>query len=323
MKSSSSAASVIGASCRLLSRRGIASGSISSPMPTPNPSASIIIAATPACQPKSRSISPTRRVRVRKSGRRAGAAALVSALRSAVISAASPSTRAMRSGPGRGVAATTSRAKIVSAASVSTASPSFLSGSGAVSRARAASAMSRSCSVFIDISPSLFLFDIVQLLRKRSPPARQKTFNSLDRAVERLADFRVRPCLEMPEHDRLALALGQFGDRGGDRAAGFGLCHAHQHARLRINGFRHILDRRRGAPPAETIDAEIVDDAVKPGRDPGLARAPIRRLTPEAEHRLLCHILGLVLVAQHAPCLTESAGQQLIGQDWRRLLIEI
>ena len=126
----------------------------------------------------------------------------------------------------------------------------------------------------------------------------------------------------MPQYHRLTLPVGQAGQRLLQRVHTGGLLHLLRRAGCRIGGFSHVIKPRRPrtATP-QAVGTKVGHNAVDPSGNLGLSCAPLRRLAPQTQHRLLGHILGLGTVAQHPQRVAVNARHQPGGQQPRRCRI--
>ena len=111
----------------------------------------------------------------------------------------------------------------------------------------------------------------------------------------------------MHQGDRGALAFRQAGQRGLDPARDLGALLFGRRSRRGIGHVRRAFTAV-AAMFAQSVDTQVMRDAMQPGADPRLG-APFPGLAPEPQEGLLRHILGLGGIAQHAPGESMDAAQ--------------
>ncbi len=133
-------------------------------------------------------------------------------------------------------------------------------------------------------------------------PPRGQALHRFDADLHHLGDLGVREALDVAQHHRLPLPLGQGRQRRIERPHPVALDQRLFDARGGIGHLGRIVERARGPPlsPAQPVGAEVAHHPVEPRRDARLALTPVGGDAPEPEHRLLRDILGLRPVGQDA-----------------------
>jgi hypothetical protein len=125
---------------------------------------------------------------------------------------------------------------------------------------------------------------------QRAAPARQKGFECFDAYAHQVGGLPVAQPLVVTEGDGNPLLVGKLGEGFVDVPSNVPCLQVRNRRWFGILGFRDVVQSHfTGA--SELVEAEVERDPMEPGWEAS-SGLPLGCVPPEAQERVLCHILG-------------------------------